>query len=51
MCTDAEVLAVAGIRARHPDLSPAQVRRELARRQYGSALADAAYTPARVRFR
>ena len=40
---DVELLAITGIRARSPGLSQAQVRHELARRRFGSTLADAAY--------
>lgn len=46
LCADVERMAVAGIRSAAPDLDDVGVRRELARRRYGSALADAAYGPA-----
>jgi len=42
---DVEALALAGIRRDHPGLDDRGVRHELARRRYGSDLADAAYTP------
>lgn len=41
---DLERLAVADIRASQPDLSERDLRHELARRRYGSALADEAYS-------
>ena len=40
---DVEAMAIAGIRAATPGLSDLELRHELARRRYGSALADAAY--------
>jgi len=40
---DVELLAVAGIKAERPELSEVQVRHELARRRFGSRLADGAY--------
>lgn len=40
---DVEQLAVAGIRASHPDLTELEIRHELARRRFGAALADEAY--------
>ena len=43
LCLDVERLARAGIVARHPDYSEAEVGHELARRRYGRTLADAAY--------
>lgn len=43
MHADVEALAIAGIRAMHPDLSDAEVRFELARRRHGDALARAAF--------
>jgi hypothetical protein len=43
-CFDVERLARAGIAALHPDYSEREVCHELARRRYGSALADAAYS-------
>lgn len=43
LCLDVEQLARAGINARHPEYSETQICHELARRRYGSALADAAY--------
>jgi hypothetical protein len=47
MCADVERLARADIRARHPSASELEVARELARRRYGTALADAAYADVR----
>lgn len=42
--TDAvEQLTIAGIRAAHPGIADEDIPRELARRRYGDALADAAY--------
>jgi hypothetical protein len=43
MHADVELLAVIGIRARHPRMSAVEIRRELVRRRYGDELADAAY--------
>jgi hypothetical protein len=43
LCLDVEQLARAGIHARHPEYSETEICHELARRRYGSALADAAY--------
>lgn len=43
MNADVELLAVAGIMAKRPDLSQVEVRHELARRRFGSSLADEAY--------
>jgi hypothetical protein len=43
LCIDVEQLARAGIHARYPDFSEMEICHELARRRYGSALADAAY--------
>lgn len=43
MAADVELLAVTGILAAQPDLSPVEVRHELARRRFGAALADEAY--------
>ena len=43
MAADVELLAVTGILAAQPDLSPVEVRHELARRRFGVALADEAY--------
>jgi len=40
---DVEQLAVAGIRAMHPDLTEPEIRHELARRRFGATLADEAY--------
>ena len=40
---DVERLAVAGILAEAPGLSDVEVRHELARRRFGSTLADEAY--------
>jgi hypothetical protein len=40
---DVTLLAIAGIRADHPDATPAQIRHELASRRFGRSLADAAY--------
>jgi hypothetical protein len=40
---DVDLLARAGIVARHPGYSEVEVCHELARRRYGNALADAAY--------
>ncbi len=46
LCADVDRLAIAGIRADHPGIDDADLPRELARRRYGDALADAAYGPA-----
>lgn len=43
MCADIELLARAGIRRANPDLSEPEILYELARRRFGSTLADAAY--------
>jgi hypothetical protein len=43
LCADVDTLARAGIAARHPDLDQTQTNHELARRRFGSELADAAY--------
>ena len=43
LCVDVERLARAGIVARYPSHSEIEVCYELARRRYGTALADAAY--------
>jgi hypothetical protein len=43
ICTDVELIARAGIVACHPTYSELEIRRELARRRYGNAIADAAY--------
>ena len=43
LCLDVEKIARAGIHARHPDYSETEICQELARRRYGSVLADAAY--------
>ena len=40
---DVGMLAVAGIRSQYPGLDGTDLAHELARRRYGSALADAAY--------
>jgi len=45
LCRDVDAIAVAGIRRSHPDASEREVRHELARRRYGSELADAAFSP------
>ncbi len=44
LCVDVERLARAGIVARYPNYSEIEICHELARRRYGSALADAAYS-------
>lgn len=44
LCVDVERLARAGIVARYPTYSEIEICRELARRRYGNALADAAYS-------
>lgn len=41
--TDVELLAVTGILASQPEFSEIEVRHELARRRFGSRLADEAY--------
>ncbi len=46
---DVATIALAGIRFDMPDATPADVRRELARRRYGKAFADAAYGAASPR--
>lgn len=43
MHADLELLAVAGIRATRPDLDGNALRRELASRRFGPAVADEAY--------
>ena len=40
---DVEQMALAGIRATHPDLTEPEIRHELARRRFGAPLADEAY--------
>lgn len=40
---DVESIAIAGIRADQPDASEVQIRHQLARRRYGSELADEAF--------
>jgi hypothetical protein len=44
LCVDVERLAPAGIVARYPSYSEIEICHELARRRYGNALADAAYS-------
>jgi hypothetical protein len=44
LCRDVERLARAGISARYPGYSEIEICHELARRRYGDALADAAYS-------
>lgn len=43
LSVDVTALAKAGIRAQNPGISDVDLLHELARRRYGSALADAAY--------
>lgn len=43
LSVDIATLAVAGIRARNPEITEADLLHELARRRYGAELADAAY--------
>ncbi len=43
ICLDVEKMARAGIRVQHPDYTEIEVCHELARRRYGTTLADAAY--------
>lgn len=43
LCADVERLAMAGIAMQRPTASVSEIRQELARRRYGSELADAAY--------
>jgi hypothetical protein len=43
LCLDVESIARAGIAARFPAYSETQICRELARRRYGSSVADEAY--------
>ena len=43
MHSDLEALAITGIRMHYPGLDGRDLRRELARRRYGDALADATY--------
>lgn len=43
MHADVELLTVAGIRARQPDLAENLLRRELASRRFGAVVADEAY--------
>ncbi len=44
MSVDVTALAIAGIRFERPDATADEVRHELARRRYGRALADAAFS-------
>jgi len=44
LCIDVERLARAGIVARYPRYSEIEICHELARRRYGNALADAAFS-------
>jgi hypothetical protein len=44
LCFDVDRIARAGIAAQHPSYSRFEVCYELARRRYGRALADAAYS-------
>ena len=46
---DVELLAVAGIRRQHPDMSEVEVRKELAQRRYGPCSAEAAFAHVRRR--
>jgi hypothetical protein len=48
MCVDVESLARADISVRHPEFSERDICQELARRRYGSQLADAAYSSLRA---
>jgi len=43
LSVDVATLAEAGIRARNPGITESALRHELARRRYGSTIADAAY--------
>lgn len=43
LCLDVERLALAGIRAAHPEYGPLETARELTRRRYGPSLARDAY--------
>lgn len=43
LCLDVERLAVAGIRAAHPEYGRLETARELTRRRYGTPLAREAY--------
>lgn len=43
LSVDIATFAVAGIRARNPEITEADLLHELARRRYGAELADAAY--------
>ena len=43
MNSDVEMLAVSGIAAQRPGLSPVEIRHELARRRFGDEIADQAY--------
>jgi hypothetical protein len=45
MSADYRAITLSGIRARRPDATEAQVRRELARLVLGAELADRAYGP------
>lgn len=40
---DVELIAIAGIRSEQPNASEVEVRYQLARRRYGSEVADEAY--------
>ena len=42
---DVELIAIAGIRMDRPDISEVELRYELARRRFGSKLADEAFHP------
>lgn len=44
ICEDVERLALIGIDQASPGLTERELRHELARRRYGAALADAAYS-------
>jgi hypothetical protein len=44
LCLDIDRIARAGVAALHPTYSELEVCHELARRRYGRALADAAYS-------
>lgn len=48
LCHDVEQLARAGITVLHPQFTEIEVLHELARRRYGSELADAAYASLHV---
>lgn len=45
MTAAVEQLTIAGIRAAHPGIGDDDLARELVRRRYGTALAEAAYGP------